>query len=377
MFAELQLDAFSSGQTDQERLSRSEEAHRILNKYPIDETTGQPDPEDVTLIDNAHVTALVCGIQSIEIPLTIKAAFDFYLSERKEPDPYKRKKQVQRFERAKRNLLAVTKQDVLIKQVGRAHARKLRDNLLQKMSPASAKRNVTDVKSVFSLVIKEHDLNINNPFSRLEYPKTETAAVDRRLPLPKDIIEAMYQQLTDKPVLLDIWTLMHHTGAQNAEILGLKTSDLHLNDDVPHFEIKPHGLRTVKSSSRIRRVPLVGLALCVAQRLEDEADDGGELFPQYAATSSHDNFSQTMRKQLKRHTDNRKHVLYSLRHNMKDALRDSKAGHRVELAILGHSGKNAAEAQYGSAVSLEQMKSALLSIDFAVPNTVAKKLKTN
>lgn len=72
LFAELQLDAFSFGQTDQERLSRSEEAHRILNKYPIDETTGQPDPEDVTLIDNAHVTALVCGIQSIEIHLPSK-----------------------------------------------------------------------------------------------------------------------------------------------------------------------------------------------------------------------------------------------------------------------------------------------------------------
>lgn len=58
-----------------------------------------------------------------------KAAFDFYLSERKEPEPCKRKKLVQRFERAKRNLLAVTRQDVLIKQVGRAHARKLRGRI--------------------------------------------------------------------------------------------------------------------------------------------------------------------------------------------------------------------------------------------------------
>ena len=96
------------------------------------------------------------------------------------------------------------------------------------------------MKAVFSLAIREHDLSINNPFSRLEYPKPLDAAIDLRAPLPNAVILSMYQELRGTSDLLNIWTLMHHTGAQNAEILGLVGSDLKLDASVPHFTIRTH-----------------------------------------------------------------------------------------------------------------------------------------
>lgn len=363
-FLEAGIDPYSKGRSDDEELSRSEQAETILSKYPTNPETGQPDPEDVSAQDSAMVIALLKGAQSIEAEFTIKQAFAFYLDEKQGPDPFKRKKQVQRICRAERNLLSVTKQDIALKHVTRAHARALRDRLLKQMSSASVKRNINDVKAVFSLAIEEHDLNTNNPFNKLTYPKPDDASVDLRHPLPATVIQEMYRELENNRALQDIWTLIHHSGAQNAEVLGLTSDDLFLDEPIPYFEIKPHGLRSVKDRSRIRKVPLVGRALHVAHRLKANTPTSGALFPNYADSSSHDNFSQATRRRLRKFTDNPKHVVYSLRHNMKDALRAAKVGERVELALLGHSSEKSASSQYGSGVGLDELRDALLRINF-------------
>ncbi|KIN65637.1 Site-specific recombinase, phage integrase family protein [Sulfitobacter noctilucae] len=178
------------------------------------------------------------------------------------------------------------------------------------------------------------------------------------------VIEAMYKELEGQQTLGDIWTLMHHTGAQNAEILGLKRKNLFLDNTIPHGEFTPDGLRTLKTASRRRKVPLVGRALEVAQRLASTYTNDQDLFPKYADTAKHDNFSQVMRKRLRKFTTDKKHAVYSLRHNMKDSLIKVNAGHRVELSILGHGLGKGSEASYGSGVSLEAMLEAMNRIDF-------------
>jgi len=313
------------------------------------------------------VTALMTGVHAIQAEMTIKGAYDFYLSEKTEPDPFKRKKQVQRFTRSQGDLLHVTKQDIPLSKVNRSHARGLRDRLLKRMGVESARRNINDVKAVFSLAIREHDLSTSNPFARLEYPKPTDASVDRRHPLPNGVIVSMYEDLENNQVLQDVWTLLHHTGAQSAEILGLKAKHLILDGDIPHFAIKPEGLRTVKVHSRIRKVPLVGRALVVAKRLSENNGPDDDLFPQFSDTPKHDNFSQTVRKRLKKFTDHPKHTIYSLRHSMKDALIHTCAGERVEYAILGHANERTSAAQYGSRVTLGEMQIALNRIEFDVP----------
>ncbi|MGR3412333.1 MAG: integrase [Pseudooceanicola nanhaiensis] len=367
-FQELKLDPYSPGRTPEERFARAEEADRILNRYDPNPETGTPDAEDVSPKDGAMVTALLGGISDVKAELTITQAFNFYRIERREPDDYKRKKHEQRLDRIMNDLLRVTGQDIPMSKVGRQHARTLRDNLLKRgMQATSARHCINDVKAVFSLAIREHDLDTSNPFQRLEFPKAQVAAVELRLPLPPDVILAMYKELAGTQLLLDIWTLLHHSGAQNAEVLGLLASDLDLDGPVPHFVVRPNALRSLKTRSRIRSVPLVGPALIVARRLKEATTPDAPLFPRYAATKSHDNFSQVARRRLRMVTTEPKHTIYSLRHNMKDALRSAKVGERVELALLGHSDERTASAQYGSAVSLGELQAALLEVKFDVP----------
>ena len=365
-FTELQIDPYSVGWTVDERLAREEEADSILQKYPLNPETGHPSPGALSAQDDAMVQALLAGINGIRFDLTISQAFEFYLAEKKEPDPYKRKKQLQRFERAKNALLHVTGQDIPISKVSRVHARRVRDDYLTRMSTAAAKRNLNDLKSVFSYVIREHDLTQRNPFSELELPKPEDAAINLRHSLPRNIIGEMYRQLDGSQTLLDVWTLLHHTGAQSAEILGLQGNDVKIDEEIPHIEIKPYGLRSVKDTSRIRKVPLIGRAYDVVARRAESVTDGEFLFPEYGPTEKHDNFSQKARYRLSKVTDNPKHTVYSLRHSMKDALRDADVGYRIENPLLGHTNGKSSSFQYESAPRLEELYEAMKRVDFDV-----------
>lgn len=376
-FIEAGLDPSSSGRSEGEHIARDAVAEKILQSYPCDPETGYPDRERLSLEDHARVTALLSGVHEISAEPTVQNAFAFYLAEKEEPDPKKRKSQISRVRRIERELLSVIGQDIPLPQLRREHARQLRDRLKgQKRSKSpdakpikvsAVKRNLGIAKAVINFAIREYDLDINNPFERLDIGRDSESAIDLKLPLPRDVIIAMYKDLQNNAVFLDVWTLLHHTGAQNAEILGLNRRNLFLDAEVPHFEIKPEGLRTVKARSRIRKVPLVGLALDVSKRLHSTTPADGYLFPQYAPTHKHDSFSASVMKRLRKFTDNPKHTIYSLRHKMKDALRESGAGQRVELALLGHASERSASDQYGSKVSLLEMKNALEKIQFDVP----------
>lgn len=289
----MDADPHSPGRDENERLGREAAAEDILRKYPPDPETGLPDVQDLTPEDHAMVVALYQGVDAIQAELTIETAYSFYLSEKVIADPHKRKKQLERFGRSKDALLDVTRGDIPLARVQRLHARKLRDYYLGPSTVDTAKRNINDVKAVFNFAIREHDLNIQNPFTRLDFPEPTNQAIKDRLPLPDDVISNMYGDLTNNQTLLDIWTLMHHTGAQNAEILGLRKDDLHLDGGIPYVDIAPNEMRTLKTMSRRRFIPLVGLALDVGKRLH--AATGTEyLFPRYAATAKHGNFSQAV-----------------------------------------------------------------------------------
>jgi len=54
-FAEAQLDPFSSGRSELERIAREDEADRIEQKYPLDPETSHPDPESVSMKDAAVI----------------------------------------------------------------------------------------------------------------------------------------------------------------------------------------------------------------------------------------------------------------------------------------------------------------------------------
>jgi hypothetical protein len=354
------LDAFSSGRTENEQTSREAYADEITEKYHRDSITGHP--MDVTPEDNALLAALYGGIEAVVAEPTLKDAFKEYLKEKALSDPYKRQKQINNFNRIERDALAVWHADLPLNRITRQNAKDLRDHLLTRMKPDSVKRQINNIKAVVAYACREFEVPRNDVFLDLSYPKEALEDRERRLPLSSDIIEAMYEELKGDVVLSDVWTLIHHTGAQNAELLSLEIRHINVDAKVPHVAIEATDTRSLKDGWRKREVPLVGRALEVAQRIVGEAEGRQYAFPKYAQTNRHDLFSANMMKRLRKHTKDSRHSLYSLRHTMKDALRDADVSLDLQEAILGHSTGSGSQANYGSGHSLERKQGALLKV---------------
>ncbi|MFZ3585451.1 hypothetical protein ACOI1H_25555, partial [Loktanella sp. DJP18] len=355
-----QLDPYSSGKTESEQAGREAYAEEVMEKYHRDPSTGHP--EDITPEDKALVIALHSGIEAVVAEPTVTDAFKLYLNDKALPDPFKRQKQFNNFNRIERDALDVWHADLPLKRITRQNAKDLRDHLLTRMKPDSVKRQINNIKAVVAYACREFEVPRNDVFLDLSYPKEALEDREKRLPLPNDIIDAMYGDLKDDTVLLDIWTLIHHTGAQNAEVLSLEIRHLNIAAKVPHMVIEPTATRSLKDSWRKRDVPLVGKALAVAQRIVEQADGRQFAFPKFAPTSKHDLFSQTVMKRLRKHTKDPRHSLYSLRHTTKDALRDAEVPLDLQNAILGHSTGGGSQANYGSGHSLERKQAALLRV---------------
>ncbi|UOA30476.1 hypothetical protein DSM110093_00224 [Sulfitobacter sp. DSM 110093] len=352
------LTPHGPGATTDEKTARREYSEEILNKYPLIEETGAY--EGVSEADSKLVVALRLGADTVQSEPTVTDAFHLYLKEKMNPDPFKQRKNVNNFRRIEEHALAAFGSNLPITKIKRSHARALRDRLLKRMKPASARRQINNIKAVINFAAREYDLAECTCFRNLEYPEASTAPSDLREPLPTDIIDSMYEALQPHPTLLEIWTLMHHTGAQNAEILGLHIDEISLGDDVPHIEIKPNSSRGLKDSARRRKVPLAGSrALKVAKDIKARETESGEAFPKFAKPRGHDNFSNQLMRILRRFTPDRKHGIYSLRHNMKDSLRAADVSSRLQDAILGHSLGSGAQANYGSGFTLQKKQAAL------------------
>ncbi len=355
-----QLDQFSGGRTEDEETARDVYADEIINKYVRDPITGYP--EDITMADKAMVTALRSGIEAVPAEPTITDAFKVYLKENVNPDPYKREQQLTNFGRIEREALAVWRVDLPLTKITRQDAKALRNSLLDRMKPSSAKRQLNNIKAVMAFGCREFQLPFNDAFMNMTYPKEAVEDRERRLPLPDDIIDAMYVELQRDADLLDVWTLIHHTGAQNAELLSLEIRHIKVDHKVPHVVIEATDTRSLKDGWRKRVVPLVGKALEAAQRIVSQAEGRQYAFPKYAQTNRHDLFSANMMKRLRRHTKDTRHSFYSLRHNLKDALRDAEVPLDLQEAILGHSTGSGSQANYGSGHSLERKQTALLRV---------------
>lgn len=201
------------------------------------------------------------------------------------------------------------------------------------------------VRAMVSVAITEHDLQgkAHNPFDGLEVAKANAAPEtewEKRDPLPRDIILAMRSEITGKfrrPELPLIWRLLEGTGCRGSEIVGLRVEDVDVEGPYPHIRVQWHEDRRVKTKVSIRSVPLIGDALAAAFEALSVSKGEKMLFPHYAYEGGADAVSQNLMKKLRKHTQNKRHVVYSLRHNMKDYLVSAGVPERDEHRILGHS----------------------------------------
>ena len=202
-----------------------------------------------------------------------------------------------------------------------SEAGQFRDWCLEKgMNINSVKRVFASIRSIINLNIREYGLDGTNAFSGTYMP--DRFDIPKRKPIPNDILKIIQSQCqisNDEPRWLV--ALISDTGMRLNEAAGLSKNDVHLDEDVPYLDIKPHPWRRLMTTGSLRKVPLVGISLWAA-RQACAASNSPFLFPRYCDEQycNSNSASAALNKWLKQiaGTD---YVIHSFRHSMRDRLR--------------------------------------------------------
>ena len=135
--------------------------------------------------------------------------------------------------------------------------------------------------------------------------------------------------------------------------MGLEVQDVDLQER--SVKIRPNGIRGLKTKGSRRTLPLSHRVLEVLQEHRQGKKEGEAIFPKYARPRGNDAASAMLMKRFRKQITERKLTMHSLRHRMKDKLRNTGCQEAISMAILGH-GSNTVASNYGSGYALEVMR---------------------
>lgn len=307
---------------------------------------GSAPPEVIRQIGSARLTSE---------PMTLLRVLDQYYGY-KSDDAVEDKALKTRIERIRKDLvIALGKNRVEwtpLADITRADANTFRDYLLNRMAPNSVLRTVGVIKAAMNHVIIENDLEQRNVFQGIKI-KGAGASKDDRLPMSDDQLEMLLPEYKGNPTAYALLVTLADTGARLAEIVGLEAQDLDLATRCLH--IRHNSLRRLKTKTSTRSIPLSPRATECLRQQQVGLSDTNSLFPAYARPRGSDAASAMLMKRLRTQITDKKVTIHSLRHRMKDKLRNTGCPEAISLAILGHS-TNTVAANYGSGYALEVMR---------------------
>ncbi|KAA6490796.1 hypothetical protein DXT98_01140 [Agrobacterium sp. ICMP 7243] len=359
---------------DFEATQRDELIESIASKYPLD-AAGHP---DVTSRIDTLTIGLIGGGHAYTKRKAPQPSFDdavrVYIQEKHLLDPAEKKQLLHVRLIASEFKAALNGRAPDLPDLKRPHARVVRDFMLtdKERKPESVERYLNTVRAIINLGIREFDLECGNPFMGLEVKKDPAQTKkDNRDPLPAEVLKKVTERIHGHAgeELRVIWDMLAGTGCRPAEVIGLRIEDVHVDHPLPHIVVEWHDDRRVKAEATQRWVPLVGKALDAARRALELTKAGKRhkktaahmLFPTYGRQGGAGAASAViMSKHMRLITSNKKHVLYSLRHNVKDALRRAGVPLEVQKLIGGWSNGGVSEGYGGREVDLEVTSSAMV-----------------
>ena len=289
--------------------------------------------------------------------MTLEKALQEYVAY-KSDSPKAAKEIGQRIERLRTDMQSVFGKHKLkqtpLPEITRQDANELRDHLLERVSANSTVRMLGVVRTAINHVIVEHSLNITNVFTNLII-KGAGASKHDRLPLTDAQLAPLETAFSSDKTAWAIYVTLKDTGARVSEVSGLRIKDCDL--EARSLNIAPTPWRGLKTTNSQRSVPLSAEAVSALGRLiqEQTQDPEAPLFVRYAKERGADNCSAMLMKRFRTIITDKKLTMHSLRHRMKDKLRNTGCPEAISLAILGHS-TNTVAANYGSGYALEVMR---------------------
>jgi integrase len=249
--------------------------------------------------------------------------------------------------------------DIPFSDLNRTHSRAyVTRRLAEGKTTGTVRRGLRQLHAIAGLCIRETETNRSNPFQMLDIPNEGKDAKKRTVP-PDMVLKQVASKFLNDPSPTALIILMQmETGARVGEIAGLALSDVVLDHEVPHIDLKASDWRSLKTDNSERTIPLVGVALHAAQRaVKAHSGNHERLFPKYAKPRGSDTASAAINKRLK-HWGITSH---SFRHAMKDRLKEADVTQDLRGAIQGH-GASDMDNHYGKGYMLHRKQEALLKV---------------
>lgn len=330
------------------------------------------EPQGVPPVERHTINLLRHGPERYKAPVaTLGDARRVYLKEHVRADDPETDSRVVGFtNRVVDAAIAVIGKDPELPSITREDARNIRDEMLdrikttgrgigEKVSASTVSRELTILSAVVNYGIRELGLpdSTVNPFHGLPVAKVAKGRGQKqseaRDPFPPEVLAAVRKRVLAvcNPALQLIWRMLEGTGCRLAEITGLMVDDVDVSGPFPNIRVTWNENRRIKTETSRRSVPLVGDALEAAKEALRLADGSTMLFPAYGRKRGSDTASASLMKQVRKITKDPKHVVHSLRHNMKDKLMLAEVASLDQNLILGHALGGVGDRVYGGDVA--------------------------
>ena len=253
--------------------------------------------------------------------------------------------------------------DLHLEEITREHGRKFREALqniparlprtLQKMTypellsrelPGKSRANSTlcrqmgIIKTLLSHAVDAGHID-HNPIDRIRVPKAALAKTKSRRAFKENEIQIILDAVRGQSPAFKYWVhLGVFTGARSAEIIGLRPEDLTEIEGVICIRIVDHVLRSVKTTTSNRIVPLhMGLG----ETIEWMDSRAGEelIIPNVSVVQKAvENYSHKFRRLIENSgiRIRGQETFQSLRHSFRAALRDADVNDEFARRLLGH-----------------------------------------
>ena len=301
------------------------------------------------------VTEQIASARVSQEPMTLQKVLEEYRAYKSQDSAADRSLHT-RIERLRKDLVMVLGKNRVewtpLTDITRADANTFRDYLLNRMAPNSVLRTLGVIKAAINHVIIEHDLDQRNVFQGIKI-KGAGASREDRLPMTDSHVATLMTEYASNPTAYALFVILCDTGARLAEITGLEAKDVDLERSILH--IQPNDRRGLKTKTSARSIPLSQRAAEWLRGHKAGLSDSDPLFPKYARPRGSDAASAMLMKRLRRQISDKKITMHSLRHRMKDKLRNTGCPEAISLAILGHS-TNTVASNYGSGYALDIMR---------------------
>jgi integrase len=291
---------------------------------------------------------------------TMSSVIDAYYAYKASGDVAVDKRLHNRLMRAKADLIEALGEVKIsrlpIDKITRVDANTYRDLLLTRMVPTSVQRHKNTVNACFNWFVKENGIDLPSPFVFLIKDAGHTK--NDRLPLSQEDVSLLNSKFAGSSVDV-IYKVLRDTGARVGEVAGILVGDVSLQNKTLH--IKPNVIRGLKTLSSERVVPLSDTVIEALQALRTGKEDDQPIFDAYARANGNTAMSAILMKHLRKAITNKQKSIHSLRHKMKDDLRNTGCDSSLADAILGHTTAGVGS-RYGSGYNPEVMRQALMKV---------------